>query len=68
MITVKIAKLGSRVVEVALTEGASATEALQIAELDPQGFELRVNGTMITVPVVLNDGDVITLVPAIKGG
>lgn len=66
---VKIAKIGSRVNEVALSDNATVAEALAAGEQSiPSGHELRVNGEPAGQDFELEDGDVITLVPQIKGG
>ena len=69
-IFVKVARLGSRVTEVYLPDSGEATvaAALAAAEVDPGGYDLRVNGAPTTPSAVLADGDVVTLVPPIKGG
>lgn len=68
MLIVKIAKLGSKVVEVALADNATLAQALGLAEMDAEGFEPRVNGRPATDATVLANGDIVTLVPKIKGG
>ena len=67
---VKIAKIGSRVNEVALGDEATVQDALTAGgQPIPSGHELRVNGERATTSSTeLEDGDVITLVPSIKGG
>ena len=65
-ITVKVAKLGSAIVEVLLSDGATVEDALEAADMDKDGFQVRVNGR--TEYGVLRSGDMITLVPAVKGG
>jgi sulfur carrier protein ThiS len=63
---VKVAKIGSAVKEVMLADGATLEQALAAAEVDSDGFQVRVNGR--TPCGTIADGDMITLVPAIKGG
>jgi sulfur carrier protein ThiS len=65
---VKVAKLGERVQEYYLEDGSSVGNALDMAGYSTTGFDLRVNGSPATVYDDLDDGDIITLVPAIKGG
>lgn len=64
---VKIAKLGSRVVEVSL-ENATVSDALRASGINAEGFELRVNGVPATLDTQLVESDVVTLVPQIRGG
>jgi sulfur carrier protein ThiS len=66
MILVKVAKIGSAVVEVSLENNASVETALAAAGMNATGFQIRVNGRSATERLV--NGDMITLVPAIKGG
>lgn len=64
--TIKVAKLGGEVKSLFLADGATMEQALEAAGLDKTGFDLRVNGR--TPCGTLKDGDMVTLVPAIKGG
>jgi len=64
--TVKVAKLGSAVVELFLDDAATVDQAIEAAGMSADGFQVRVNGR--TPCESLNNGDMITLVPAIKGG
>jgi len=69
MLFVKVAKLGSRVQELCLDDGAANVAAvLEAAGETAEGFDIRVNGQPATGDTPLNDGDIVTLVPAIKGG
>lgn len=65
---IKVAKLGTSVKEVALEGGSRVSDALNAAEVRADGFELRVNGNPVTGDAVLRTGDIVTLVPQIKGG
>jgi sulfur carrier protein ThiS len=65
---VKVAKVGAKVEEVALDSGANVGDALRAAGVAPEGFELRLNGTPSPATAPVRGGDVITLVPQIKGG
>ena len=70
---VKIVKQGgSRVEEVYVDDGATVGDALDIAGIDPTGYNIRLNRVDVTVDTVLNNGadatNVITLLQAIKGG
>ena len=64
---VKVGKMPGRVGEYALNSGATVREALVIAELDNQGFEIKVNGAPATLDTVLNNGDNVLLVQMVKG-
>jgi hypothetical protein len=65
---VKIAKLGSKVVELYVEDGTTLAQALEVAEMSAEGFEPRVNGAIARETTVLTDGAIITMVPKIKGG
>lgn len=67
-ITVKVAKLGEVVKEVLLPAGATVEDAIEAADVDSDGFDLRVNGVRAVENTELSGGAMITLVPAVKGG
>jgi sulfur carrier protein ThiS len=64
--TVKVAKLGSAVIELFLDDNATMEQAIAAAGLSADGFKVAVNGR--TPCGTLANGDLITLTPAIKGG
>ena len=68
MITVKVARLGTTVQEVALNDGASVQDALIAAGLTVDGEDIRVNSSNAGLNDEVEDGDIITLVPKVKGG
>ncbi len=69
MLTIKIAKLGSTVHEVALDDRNNTVEhALKAARIDAGSDEIRVGGVSARPTTELSDGDTITLVPSVKGG
>lgn len=69
MITVKVARLGTAVQEVALNDGASVQAALDAASLELGGSEeIRINESGANIGDELEDGDIVTLVPKVKGG
>jgi len=65
---VKVARLGTAVQEIALTEGATVNDALAAAGLDVENEEIRINQRNSSSSDRLNDGDIVTLVPKVKGG
>jgi len=69
---VKVAQLGKAVKEVYLeANGMTPTvrDALRAAEITvPSGHAPRVSGEAATLDTALEDGDVVTLVPSVKGG
>lgn len=68
MITVKVARLGNTVQEVALNEGASVEDAITAANLEVDGEDVRVNSSNARLSDEVEDGDIVTLVPKVKGG
>lgn len=65
---VKVARLGTAVQEIALSEGLTVRDALQGADLVVENEEIRVNNTSASEATVLHDRDIVTLVPKVKGG
>ena len=65
---VKIARLGTAVQEIALTDGQKVADALVAADLAVENEDIRVNNGSATEAQVLRDGDIVTLVPKVKGG
>ena len=68
MITVKVARLGNTVQEVALNDGASVQDAITAADLAVDGEDVRVNSSNAGLSDEVENGDIITLVPKVKGG
>jgi len=68
MITVKVARLGNTVERVALNEGASVQDALTAADLAVDGEDVRINSSNAGLTDEVRNGDIITLVPKVKGG
>lgn len=66
-ITVKVGKLPGRIVELALEKGSVVAVALETAELNPEGFEVRVNGAPTDMNKELTNMDTILLVKKIIG-
>jgi sulfur carrier protein ThiS len=66
-ITVRVGKLPGRIVEIALEDNRAITDALEIAELDQTGYEVRVNATPADINTELEDGDTVLLVKKVKG-
>jgi len=65
---VKVAKLGTAVKEVAIDSGSVVEDALRAAEVTAEGFEIRINGNPVNLDSSIKTGDILTLVPQIKGG
>jgi putative ubiquitin-RnfH superfamily antitoxin RatB of RatAB toxin-antitoxin module len=65
---VKVARLGTAVQELALTDGSKVSDALAAADLGVENEDIRINNTTASQDSVLRDGDIVTLVPKVKGG
>jgi uncharacterized Zn ribbon protein len=65
---VKVARLGTAVQELALTDNSSVMDALTAADLTVEEEDIRVNNASATTSTVLHNGDIVTLVPKVKGG
>ena len=65
---VKVARLGTAVQEIALVDGQKVSDALIAADLAVENEDIRVNNSSATEANVLRDGDIVTLVPKVKGG
>lgn len=70
-IMVKVAPLGKTVVEVSIPEGSNIKAALEAAasRTTTTGYtDLRLNSAPASFGDLVKHGDIITLVPAIRGG
>jgi len=65
-ITVRVGRLPGKITEIALNGGRAVADALTAAELDPAGYEVRVNGSPADAGDELEDGDTVLLVKKIK--
>lgn len=66
---VRILQLGRKVVDYQGPEGATLATALAAVDIVAgQGMDLRINTNPATLDAVLNQGDVVTIIPRIKGG
>ena len=67
MLNVRIGTMPGRINEFVLENGATVKEALEIADLTAEGYQIKVNGEQVDEEKVLNDGDLVLLVKQIKG-
>lgn len=65
---VKVTKLGCKTKKLDLDSGATLADAIKESEFKTANQEIRVNNKQVDDTTVLQNGDVITLVPPIKGG
>lgn len=69
MILVKVAPIGKPVVEVMLPMNSTVRDAIASSKVSADGYnDLRKNGKVATMSDLVNNNDIITLVPAIRGG
>ncbi len=52
---------------VTLEDGATVQDAIDTAEMNAAGYDIRVDGDEATLGDVIEDGDMILLVKAVKG-
>ena len=67
MITVKIAPLNGRVVEVSLEEGATIGDALIASGIDAGDREIRQESLVVDEEAPATNGAIIQLLPKVKG-
>ena len=67
MLNVRIGTMPGRINEFALENGATVKEALEIADLAIEGYQIKVNGEQVDEGKILSDGDLVLLVKQIKG-
>jgi len=65
---VKVARLGSAVAEILLADGQTVSDILAAADLQIENEEIRVNADSASESTILHNGDIVTLVPKVKGG
>jgi sulfur carrier protein ThiS len=66
-ITVRVGRLPGVINDIALNGGRTVKDALEGAELDDAGHEIRVNGSLAKLETDLRQGDTVLLVRKIKG-
>ena len=65
---IKVARLGTAVQDIFLNTGQNVSDALAAAGLEKDNEEIRINSTSADLESTLEDGDIVTLVPKVKGG
>ena len=66
-VTVKVGKLPGAVKEIALNGDRTVAAALAAAELDPKGFQVKVDGADAELTDTVGQGSTVFLVKKIKG-
>lgn len=67
MITVKAARIGSRVNEYAVEDDSTVADVLALAGISAEGFEIRVDGSRASLADGLDDGQTIIVSQKVKG-
>ena len=68
-VRVRVLQLGRRVLSHAGAAGLTVQEAVAgVGLATTTGLDIRVNGAAATTDTVLHNGDVVTLIPRIRGG
>ena len=67
-LNVRIVQLGKRVFEYAAEDGSTVEQGLAAAGISTSHMEIRVRGRTAELDQELREGDLITVIPRIKGG
>lgn len=67
-IKVRIVQLGKGIFEYVAEPGVTVGAGLTRAGIDATRMEVRVSGRRATLDTPLTDGDLVTIIPRIKGG
>lgn len=67
MITVKVGKVPGILKDVVLEDGATAADALEVAQLSADGFSVTVASEVVSLDTELDDGDNVVLTKKIEG-
>lgn len=67
-VTVRIVQLGKRVFDYVADDGSTVGEGLAAAGIATEHMEVRVRGAAVDLDEELRDGDLVTVIPRIKGG
>jgi len=66
-VSCKVGKLPGRIVEIALEDGASVEDALEVAEIEADGYEIRLNSAPASITDRVPNGSTLLLLKKIKG-
>ena len=66
---VRLVQLGKQIQSFRVPEGGTLEQALSMGDIAAKaGMDIRVNGKKVAASYALQDGDLITVVPFIRGG
>lgn len=64
----RVGKMPGRISEVVVTTGTTIGQVLEIADLDPTGFDIKVNGQLANVnTLVTEETELVILAMQVKG-
>ena len=64
---VKVGKMPGRISEVVVDESATVSTVLEVAGLDPTGYEIKVDGEVATLNQPINGAGIVILAQKVKG-
>lgn len=67
-IKVRVAQLGKGIFNLNAPSSVPVRYALQQAGINAESMDIRINGKPVTMETMLVNGDLLTVVPQIKGG
>lgn len=67
MLSIKLGTMPGKIDEYAVERGTKVGNALEVAGLNSEGYQIKVNGRESTEDTILDDGDLVLLVKQIKG-
>jgi sulfur carrier protein ThiS len=65
---VRIAQLGNDVIEVAYEEGMTVRQALEAADVNTEGFQVKVANQPVDLDTPVQPDDAVVLVGRVRGG
>ncbi len=66
--TIRYGALGTRTQETLQPDGATVADVARAFSLETAGYQFKVNGAVATLETVVEDGDLVVRVAALKGG
>ena len=67
-IEIRVVVLGRSVLRVPCEPGTSLAAVLEAAGIEPAGRDVHVNGRPSALEDALDDGDLVTVIPRVRGG
>ena len=67
MITVKAVRFPGQTQEAAIEDGSKVQDVLRALGLDATGYQIQLNGDVVSLSSSVDDGDMVVLTKAVKG-